>query len=578
MSALSIQVPFPVFQDRDGQPLENGYVWVGVANLNPQTNPVVAYYDAALTILAAQPLRTLNGYISRAGTPAQVFVDAANFSILVQDSKGSMVYNFPDGTGISPSAAGVEYDPPFPGAVTTGYTVQDKLSQYVSVKDFGAVGNGVADDTVAIQNAIDTEANVFFPPGKYRTTATLTVATFGQVLKGCGYHGRGTGSFNPLVDDTAKAQIVKDGNFDAVVLEGPGSGVLSLEVNGAIGNGGDGIYMLGLSSFIENTNCFNHGGNGIRIGQKATTPSSYNTNVWRLTNVNCSYNAVNGLLVFDEIGPPWDVNAGIATGLITSFNGAAGTRLESLTTGGALCIDNQFFGLVSDFNGTYGLHLVGNASGNTFWFPYFEVNVVKAVLMDSVTSKNVIFGVRTGVVDDYDSAFPNDDYEDNGTANIIFGRDADISGYRFRGGLIGFTGVAFRQPTQPSGQKWQIGQDPSGTSNDLVYVAYDNAPTTLYLEGQHAVGGGQVWTKFDAHATGFGSPGNPSYTFDGDFDTGMRRSAANELSLDAGGTTGLKVKANGVLNASGLPTSASGLASGDLWVDTGAGNVIKRVP
>ena len=57
MSALSIQVPFPVFQDRDGQPLENGYVWIGEPNLNPQTNPVVAYYDAALTIPAAQPLR-----------------------------------------------------------------------------------------------------------------------------------------------------------------------------------------------------------------------------------------------------------------------------------------------------------------------------------------------------------------------------------------------------------------------------------------------------------------------------------------------------------------------------------------
>jgi len=578
MSALSVQVPFPVFQDSDGQPLENGYVWIGEPNLNPQTNPVIAYYDAALTIVAAQPLRTINGYISRAGTPAQIFVDGVSYSILVQDSKGSMVYNFPNGTGISLNADGVEYDPPFTGAVTSGYTVQDKLSQYVSVKDFGAVGDGVADDTAEIQAAINTQANVFFPPGKYRITSTLTLSTIGQVLKGCGYQGRGTGTFNPVVDDTSKAQIIKDGNFDAVVLEAPGSGVLSLEVNGAPGNGGDGIYMLNITTFVENTNCFSHGGNGIRIGQKATTPSSYNTNVWRLTNVNCGYNGKNGLLVFDEVGPPWDVNAGIATGLITSFNGEAGVRLQAQATAGALCIDNQFFGLISDVNGTYGLHIVGNSMGNTFWFSYFEVNTIKAVLMDSGTSKNVIFGVRAGIVDDYNSNFPEDDYEDNGTANLIFGRDADISGYRFRGGLVGFTGIAFRQPTQASGQKWQIGQDPSGTSNDLIYVAYDNAPTTLFLEGQHAVGGGQVWTKFAAHATGFGSPGFPSYTFNNDFDTGMRRSAVNELALDAGGTTGLKVKANGVLNASGLPTSTAGLVSGDLWVDTTSSNVIKRVP
>jgi len=142
MSALSIQVPFPVFQGRDGQPLENGYVWIGEPNLNPQTNPVVAYFDAALTIPAPQPLRTLNGFISRAGTPAQIYVDAVNFSILVQDSKGSMVYNFPDGSGISPNAAGVEYDP-----VGTGAIPQDLQTRLRNV--------AYATDYTTLQNAID---------------------------------------------------------------------------------------------------------------------------------------------------------------------------------------------------------------------------------------------------------------------------------------------------------------------------------------------------------------------------------------------------------------------------------------
>jgi hypothetical protein len=152
MTALSIQVPFPVFQDRDGQPLDNGYVWIGTANLNPQTNPVATFYDAALTIPAAQPLRTLNGFISNAGTPAQVYIDAVNFSILVQDSKGSMIYSFPDGTGISPNASGVTYDPVGVGAVPM--TVQTKLRQNINVADYGAVGNGVTDDTAAIQAAL----------------------------------------------------------------------------------------------------------------------------------------------------------------------------------------------------------------------------------------------------------------------------------------------------------------------------------------------------------------------------------------------------------------------------------------
>jgi len=172
MPAL-IQVPFSVFQDRDGQPLENGYVWIGEPNLNPQTNPVVAYYDEALTIVAAQPLRTLNGYISRAGSPAQVYVNGVDFSILVQDSKGSMVYNFPEGNDLN--AAVVAYDPAGAGAVAT--TVQAKLRESVSVKDFGAVGNGVADDAAAFNAAhaaTPSGATIYVPPGTYYLGSTVT--------------------------------------------------------------------------------------------------------------------------------------------------------------------------------------------------------------------------------------------------------------------------------------------------------------------------------------------------------------------------------------------------------------------
>ena len=211
MSALSIEVPFPVFQDRDGQPLENGYVWLGVANLNPQVNPVIAYFDVALTIPAAQPLRTINGYISNAGTPAQVYVDAVNFSILVQDSKGSMVYNFSDGTGISPDACGVTYTPPFTGGVA--YPVCEKLEQTVSVKDFGAVGDGVANDTAAFTAAGSAAAKiqVLIPAGVYKLTTSP--APTGDVTwvveKGASFTGAG-------VISTVSNKLVNYGDFKSI--------------------------------------------------------------------------------------------------------------------------------------------------------------------------------------------------------------------------------------------------------------------------------------------------------------------------------------------------------------------------
>lgn len=69
------------------------------------------------------------------------------------------------------------------GAVET--TVQSKLREIVSVKDYGAVGDGATNDTTAIANAIATGKSVFFPEGTY-VSDTQTIATVGQSLFGSG--------------------------------------------------------------------------------------------------------------------------------------------------------------------------------------------------------------------------------------------------------------------------------------------------------------------------------------------------------------------------------------------------------
>jgi hypothetical protein len=104
MSALSVQPPYPAFAGADGQPLENGYIWIGTVNLNPQVNPISVYWDAALTIPAVQPIRTLNGYPGYQGTPSR-FYAASDYSIQVLDSKGSVVYTSLNGNISSGSVA-----------------------------------------------------------------------------------------------------------------------------------------------------------------------------------------------------------------------------------------------------------------------------------------------------------------------------------------------------------------------------------------------------------------------------------------------------------------------------------------
>lgn len=63
------------------------------------------------------------------------------------------------------------------GSGASQRTVLDKLRDVVSVKDFGAVGDGVADDTAAIQAAMNysglRQSEVVFPEGIYRITSAL---------------------------------------------------------------------------------------------------------------------------------------------------------------------------------------------------------------------------------------------------------------------------------------------------------------------------------------------------------------------------------------------------------------------
>jgi len=99
MSAIQVETPFPIFNDIDGQPLENGYIYVGVVNLNPITNPVAAFFNAALTIPAVQPIRTLGGYPVNSGTPARFFV-GSDYSIQVQNRNGSVIYTSLNGNAI----------------------------------------------------------------------------------------------------------------------------------------------------------------------------------------------------------------------------------------------------------------------------------------------------------------------------------------------------------------------------------------------------------------------------------------------------------------------------------------------
>jgi len=90
--ANNISSPFEMFTDTSGVPLEDGFIYVGTAGLNPETNPVAVFWDDGLTLAAAQPVRTLNGFPSRGGTASRLYC-GTDYSLTVKDKNSVIVFS-----------------------------------------------------------------------------------------------------------------------------------------------------------------------------------------------------------------------------------------------------------------------------------------------------------------------------------------------------------------------------------------------------------------------------------------------------------------------------------------------------
>lgn len=124
-------------------------------------------------------------------------------------------------------ADNVTYAPAGAGALQR--TVQAKLREIIHVRDYGAVGDGVNDDTAAIQAAINEAAargggEVRFHAGQFRISAQLSVTTSGIRLV-----GEGGEAYTPTVRGTEIAWFGPSGAgqtmlffqfVDACALEG----------------------------------------------------------------------------------------------------------------------------------------------------------------------------------------------------------------------------------------------------------------------------------------------------------------------------------------------------------------------
>lgn len=133
---------------------------------------------------------------------------------------------------------------------TTGRTLQDRFADVVNVKDFGAVGDGVTDDTAAIQAAFLTNKPVYIPQGNYKTDSlsatTVRLASIGAEFSGLSsidvYPAFGTGAFKTIAKGSVNSFIgIAHNNLPPNTLSFP-TGVTGYGRNDNSGNHAFGIY------------------------------------------------------------------------------------------------------------------------------------------------------------------------------------------------------------------------------------------------------------------------------------------------------------------------------------------------
>lgn len=158
-----------------------GNIYVGEQNKDPQNFPQAAFFDEAGSIPAPQPIRTNSAGFpcDSSGNPQRIYTSGP-YSLRISDSNGVQVIYTRDSTdgffGVTASDLSNDVDPAKGAGLVgfiieagaTGTTVHDRLSRgWVDVKDYGAIGDGTANDKAAFDSASSTGRAILLPAGSY---------------------------------------------------------------------------------------------------------------------------------------------------------------------------------------------------------------------------------------------------------------------------------------------------------------------------------------------------------------------------------------------------------------------------
>ncbi len=156
------------FFDNNGVPLAGGLIYTYAAGT---TTPQATFTTSAGSISHTNPI-----VLDSAGRVNEIWLTSGvTYKFIIRDSAGVLIGTFDNIVGVNdPTASNVAlvaFQTLLAGSTgsslvgftqptsNTTLTVQTKLRQYVNISDFGAVGNGVADDTAAMTTFFNSAIN-----------------------------------------------------------------------------------------------------------------------------------------------------------------------------------------------------------------------------------------------------------------------------------------------------------------------------------------------------------------------------------------------------------------------------------
>lgn len=424
-----------------------------------------------------------------------------------------------------------------------GHNNDGSHKAWVDVKEYGATGDGVTDDTTSIQNAINTLSStggkVLFPIGTYKISSTITVPSYVFLVGMSRYRSQITASTTAITmvsfpdrDSAGISQMLLTGNNTASVGIDIGAGsntiiIHDVQVHNCSVSGGIGIYFHGTSTanpvMLSHLDSFTISGcyTGLRIDYAAG--GSIKRGAIQTYTAQGIYGAYDSSGVnFDSVNV--ENNSGTANYpiLLDTFRGGSlvNIRGESNTNATAYI----------RLNGCVGMSIIGGS-----------MTEAPIMITDNSTGTNII-GVYMA---------PN-----GGTPTCI--RLESGSHYMHIGQNYPYSGST-------------LVDDSANTGLDYVNLNVDSGKTLTFYEQIKLLKAGYLCERTNAGDNTFASK------VTGDSYNRFTMYSQGEMRVGSGSATADVIVGRVAANVWGCAASGDGLAVGNSAAATTPGSVVKKI-